>query len=287
MSITLKRPMFRKGGEVMEGIMTGIKSRESFAEKGVSDDMRDQIKNVQNRMNLIDAVSGAGASPLANPLTQFLLQTGANLIGGTAAGGTKLQEIVGATQQPLQTAIKTQQAKDISRRKLATALLSKMGGSDVAKLQRNAKQLSKLLNIPIEEATQMEINRTYFKDPTSLAEQRRKDTATFVKGLMSETDSAGRKLYKTAEANAIGNARASALQNPKLKNRLDASKIAVGTRKDIKKFEETTTELGEKKVKAFRPEDIFDFQENNVYYDFTRGTWMLFKNGLLIPIGQK
>jgi hypothetical protein len=40
-------------------------------------------------------------------------------------------------------------------------------------------------------------------------------------------------------------------------------------------------------VKAFRPEDIFDFQENNVYYDFTRGTWMLFKNGLLIPIGQK
>ena len=31
MSRTLKRPMFRKGGEVMEGIMTGIKPRKMFA----------------------------------------------------------------------------------------------------------------------------------------------------------------------------------------------------------------------------------------------------------------
>ena len=30
MSRILKRPMFRKGGEVMEGIMTGIKPRKMF-----------------------------------------------------------------------------------------------------------------------------------------------------------------------------------------------------------------------------------------------------------------
>ena len=39
----------------------------------------------RSRMNLIDAVAGAGASPLSNPLTQFLLQTGANLIGGRSS----------------------------------------------------------------------------------------------------------------------------------------------------------------------------------------------------------
>ena len=58
----------------MEGIMTGIKPRESFNEKGMSDAMRDDLKSIQSRVNLIDAFSGAGASPLADPLTQFLLQ---------------------------------------------------------------------------------------------------------------------------------------------------------------------------------------------------------------------
>ena len=58
-----------------------------------------ELKNVQERNDLIDAVSGAG-NALSDPLTQFLLTTGLNLIGGTAAGGTKLQEIVGATKKP-------------------------------------------------------------------------------------------------------------------------------------------------------------------------------------------
>ena len=76
------------------------------------------------------------------------MQTGANLIGGTAAGGTKLQEIVGAAQKPLQSAIKTQQAKDLSRRKLAATLLAKTGGTDIEKLKRNAKAVAKLRGIP-------------------------------------------------------------------------------------------------------------------------------------------
>ena len=55
MSRILKRPMFRKGGEVMEGIMTGIKPRENFAIKGMSDDM---ITNVRGKIDLIDAIAG-------------------------------------------------------------------------------------------------------------------------------------------------------------------------------------------------------------------------------------
>ena len=71
MSRILKRPMFRKGGEVMEGIMTGIKPRENFREKAISSDMAEQLKNVQQRVNFIDQVAGIGASPLSDPLTQF------------------------------------------------------------------------------------------------------------------------------------------------------------------------------------------------------------------------
>ena len=266
--------------------MTGIKPRENFSEKAISSDMRDQIKNIQNRMNLIDTVAGAGASPLANPLTQFLLQTGANLIGGTAAGGTKLQEIVGAAQKPLQSAIKTQQAKDLSRRKLAATLLSKTGGTDIAKLQRQAKKISELTGRDYKTTLNNLIRKFMYKDPTDPDEIGRQDKKAFIKGLLSETDAAGRKLYSTDEATAVGNAREKAQVNPKLKNKLDDARTAIPKR-EIKKLEETRTQVGEKEVKAFKPSGNVMFQPNKVYYDFVRGTWMLFKNELLIPIGQK
>jgi len=124
MSRTLKRPMFRKGGEVMEGIMTGIKPREKFL-KGSKDPRTDMFGNITEQMNLIDKVAGVGDSPLSDPLTQFLLSYGPALVGGEAAGGSKLQEIVGAAKTPLATAIKAQTLKDAGRRKLAASLIGK------------------------------------------------------------------------------------------------------------------------------------------------------------------
>ena len=38
----------------------------------------------------------------ADPLTRFLIETGQNLIGGESAGGSKLQEIIGATRKTTQ-----------------------------------------------------------------------------------------------------------------------------------------------------------------------------------------
>ena len=46
MSRILKRPMFRKGGEVMEGVMTGIKPREFFQDKGMSNAMAQNYKRL-------------------------------------------------------------------------------------------------------------------------------------------------------------------------------------------------------------------------------------------------
>ena len=134
MSRVLKRPMFRKGGEVMEGIMTGIKPREMFSEKGATDST---VQDIQNRINLIDAFSGT--SPLSDPLTQFLLTSGPALVGGEAAGGTKLQEIIGGIKPGLDKATKMQQLKDLSRRKIASSVISKMGTGGLQKYIQQAK----------------------------------------------------------------------------------------------------------------------------------------------------
>jgi len=71
MSTTLKRPMFRKGGEVMEGIMTGIKPRKMFSLGTLSEEDQAIVGDVQRKMRLINAVGGG--SGLSDPLTQFLL----------------------------------------------------------------------------------------------------------------------------------------------------------------------------------------------------------------------
>ena len=43
MSITLKRPMFRKGGEVEEGIMELATPRKNYAEDGIVRQTEDEI----------------------------------------------------------------------------------------------------------------------------------------------------------------------------------------------------------------------------------------------------
>jgi len=91
MSRILKRPMFRKGGEVMEGIMTGIKPRQNYSLAGRVEDYKNVLRT---------ATQGVSTGPDA--LTRFLLELGPSLVGGESAGGTKLQEILGATQKPMQ-----------------------------------------------------------------------------------------------------------------------------------------------------------------------------------------
>jgi hypothetical protein len=285
MSRILKRPMFRKGGEVMEGIMTGIKPRERFSTKGMSDSMRDDLKNIQNRVNLIDAFSGAGASPLGDPLTQFLLQTGQNLIGGESAGGTKLQEIVGATKKPLDRAIKAQQVKDLSRRKIAASLLSKMGGDDIAKIQRNAKKISELTGRPYNEVLGDAINKFLYKDELSSGARRDKAITTLANNFMKEKKY-GRDLYSGTEAKAMAEAYVDAIGKKAYKGKIVPSQPRVP-----KKEEFTKVPTGnEKTPTAYKPKENTDIKylDNKIYYDIDMGTWLLYdqNQNLLFPYNK-
>jgi len=273
MSRILKRPMFRKGGEVMEGVMTNIvpSNREMFADKGLSDSMKDELKNVRQRVNMIDAISGAGSNPLSNNLTQFLLRTGANLIGGTAAGGTKLQEIVGAAQQPLEAAIKTQQQKDASRRKLAATMLSKMGGTDIAKLQRQAKRISELTGRDYKTTLDSLIRKFMYKDPTDPDEIARKDKGARVKGLTSKKNLFKQPELNQYEAEEIDTQYQKAIKYPELQERIDIGQIYLP--KDV------DYEAAKEKTKAgktiYASDDLDDLIDGNIYYSTQLRTWVL------------
>jgi len=280
MSITLKRPMFRKGGEVMEGVMTGIKPREMFQDKGMSNEMAEQLKNVQQRVNLIDAISGAGASPLANPLTQFLLQTGANLIGGTAAGGTKLQEIVGATREPLSKAIAAQQRRDLSRRKIAATLLSK---SNIDEAKKAYKSYGKAKYKTFEEFLPVYATMKLERKPRSAADQAQANKDAYVKSILNQKDFRDNPIYNISEANKMYEAEQKVKKSENAK--IDVSNFHIPKKAELEPTGQKT-KTGKSVVKA--PAGI-NFIDQYVYYDVQGpGTYYRFDEAknILIPLGQ-
>jgi len=295
MSRTLKRPMFRKGGEVMEGVMTGIKPRESFQDKGMSDTMRSDIQNVQSRINLIDAISGAGASPLGNPLTQFLLQTGQNLIGGTAAGGTKLQEIVGATKDPLNRAITAQERRNASRRKIAATLLSKMGTGGLQKYIKQAKDafridpsLAKQYGNNAEKYGLVLFNQERFRQGKSDTTLKREAKQDYVKNLMRVKDNRGNPAVSQDAGELIYDARQAVKDNTKLQKdlQLDPNVQYVPKKAGITKDKIT---IGGKERTVYRPKagNIIDFQDDFAYFEPRLKRFLIYKKeqDIFIPYG--
>jgi hypothetical protein len=293
MSRILKRPMFRKGGEVMEGIMTGIKPRERFSEKGISDSMRDELKNIQRRVNLIDAFSGASASPLGDPLTQFLLQTGQNLISGESAGGTKLQEISGATKEPLNKAIKAQQLRDLSRRKMTASLISKIGTGDARKLYNALKntinpKTGKLFTYE-EVASQKALADLYRKEktPGEIALEKSKEVE---KTLSKYKDYRQNPKYGILEKKSINKAIQELERRPGLAKITSKGQdvFVQGRNYEILEPTEKTKKTGEKiKLKQLKPDKPEKFETNQVYYMIEQNDFFIFDGSNLIQVPPK
>ena len=279
MSRILKRPMFRKGGEVMEGIMTGIKPRENFSIKGMSNDV---AQNIQNRINLIDAY--AGTSPLSDPLTQFLLTAGPDLVEGKAAGGTKLQEIIGGIKGGLDRATKMQQMKDLSRQKIAASVISKMGTGGLQKYILQAQDAFKF-----DEDLKKRYGGNVQKYALELFNQDR-----FKQG---KSDATIAREAETRDALNI-----SKMEKPGLESiSLDASIIVARAKKglpseiranidptlpyihpDLRKAKEI--EYKEDGTIIVNESAQDDFTPNNIYYDFPTKQWVRYSNGMLKPV---
>ena len=111
MSITLKRPMFRKGGEVKEGIMELATLRKNYAEDGVVRQTEDEI--IKEAFDIANLSPGARALAEASMklgqrgrisnedlLTNVLIQGGLRGLSTAGKGGT-LANLASAFEAPV------------------------------------------------------------------------------------------------------------------------------------------------------------------------------------------
>ena len=111
MSITLKRPMFRKGGEVKEGIMELATPRKNYAEDGVVRQTEDEI--IKEAFDIANLSTGSRALAEASMklgqrgrisnedlLTNVLIQGGLRGLSTAGKGGT-LANLASAFEAPV------------------------------------------------------------------------------------------------------------------------------------------------------------------------------------------
>ena len=122
---TLRRPMFRKGGEVGGGIMSGI-NRENYQEGTPSNS--EQFREIVQKY----------AQPAIDPISQLLIQGGLRGMSQTGGGGT-LGNLAMAFEQPTAQLFQNlQRQKDLQRETDIAAL--KMDIADRERRERIARE---------------------------------------------------------------------------------------------------------------------------------------------------
>jgi hypothetical protein len=135
MSRIFKRPMFRKGGNVMEGVMTGIQDRKNYAEDGIvtSDDQENE--QVFNSSAADNAMLGADYfmnkyGKGGDPLAQALISGGLRAVGGAGAGKGKAAELATAFSPVVDRAFEQMQKQKDSRLGLGVEIFKSMQGKN-------------------------------------------------------------------------------------------------------------------------------------------------------------
>ncbi len=182
---TFRRPMFRKGGNVGSGVMTGIVDRGNYK-------FGDRVQE-QDITDYISLVKGGDQAPTSDPVTDFLLQFGPNLLAArpTGKGLTGLLSTAGgAAKEPLQDLIKNKRTQRSENFALRAKAIDTLGVDDLKKVRAQAKMSvgPQLENETSEEyAARVETKMGEFID------------STYAKTPFLKTDSPEEKVYSYAE----------------------------------------------------------------------------------------
>ena len=143
MSRILKRPMFRKGGSVNEGIMHGIVDRKGYAQGTYKERALEALRT--------DA-------PRDTSMYEMLIGGGLNLVSGAGAGEGLMSNIARSYKGPSEEYFKTQRAASEYDRKLEQtagqmAVQHRLNLAEIAKKQEGDQQ-SPLYNVFLEQGVQ-------------------------------------------------------------------------------------------------------------------------------------
>ena len=154
-----RRPMFRKGGEAMTGIMENISPRQNYAEQGNVYDEAEKI--ITERL---------GPVQKGDPLTDFLLTYGPSLASSALPGGL-LRNVVASADEPVKNLLANrraardrEEARKLAGIELGESMAERQLKKDIAgmKVQDSLNLLPTFLDLYEGDLTQAQ-NRTNYE----------------------------------------------------------------------------------------------------------------------------
>ncbi len=278
MSRVFRRPMFRKGGNVGDGIMTGIVDRENHAISDVDgvggQTFRDEV---QNRIDLINSVSGG--TGLDDPLTQFLLQYGPAL-ATERGGGSTFGNIVAAAQKPVEGLLKRQAEKRKLKTGVALEVLDSLEDEDIAPLIEKAKAIAKETGRDYQTVLNGLVETQLYRKPKSPEEKKQEGFEISMAGLLDQKDAYGSSFLNTYSAEKVARALDNVKQGKVEGVEFDDIDLDLPyLRKDI---DYTTDDTG--KI-TLSEDDVGTYRDGSVIFDYRTNKYFRVQGAQLLPIG--
>ena len=259
MRTTLRRPMFRRGGQA-EGITTGL-GRQGYSKAGT-------VQKYQDFRNILDTISPRGTGNI----NDFLMNLSLNLVGNPPSGNI-LQTLAKEAQGPFQQLQRARAQERSADRSLASDWLKTLSEDERIALAEQVDYLVEEYGISKEEALDR-LKPTYRKD------QSPEETAreTLEAQIADLTKSVGQGGPGWSYDTAIKIAKAS--QNRPKDKEYDTQNLAIDETDVATGLGNVDEETGV--ITIAEPEG--DYIDGFTYYNYIKDKWYTFNNGRFIPV---